>query len=76
MAALKEKSKFEAYTSKRSGRDYPGGKVERELEEISETCDDFLTLAAGIKLSAAAEEDGVVGDHADQQYDRTDTEVE
>lgn len=52
-----EKFKFEAYTSKRSGRDYPGGKVERELEEISETCDDFLTLAAGIKLSAAAEED-------------------
>ena len=26
---------------------YPGGKVERELEEVCETLDDFVALAAG-----------------------------
>ena len=53
--ALKE-AKFEAYVSKRTGRTYPGGKVERELEEIEETCDDFLTLALG-RMPAAGEDD-------------------
>lgn len=37
---------FERYTSKSSGREYRGGKVERELEEVGETCDDFLAIAA------------------------------
>jgi hypothetical protein len=53
--ALKE-AKFEAYISKRTGKTYPGGKVERELEEIEETCDDFLTLALG-RMPAAGEDD-------------------
>ena len=47
-------AKFDAYISKSTGRTYPGGKVERELEEIGETCDDFLTLALG-KLPEAGE---------------------
>ena len=47
--ALKE-FKFEPYTSKKSGKTYQGGKVERELEEVEETCDDFLTLAMGKSL--------------------------
>jgi hypothetical protein len=39
--------KFDAYQSKRTGKVYPGGKVERELEEVEEVCDDFLKLAMG-----------------------------
>lgn len=39
--------KFEAYTSKRTGKLYPGGKVERELEEVSDTCDVFVDLLSG-----------------------------
>ena len=31
---------------------YPGGKVERELEEVCETLDDFLALAAGRSVEA------------------------
>ena len=54
--ALKE-AKFEAYISKRTGRTYPGGKVERELEEIGETCDDFLSLALGRLPEAGEDED-------------------
>ncbi len=38
---------FEEYVSKSTGETYPGGKVERELEEVSETLDDFFELAAG-----------------------------
>lgn len=36
-------SDFATYTSKRSKQTYPGGKVERELEEVSETVEEFLT---------------------------------
>ena len=35
-------SEFETYVSKRSKKVSPGGKVERELEEVSETFDDFV----------------------------------
>jgi hypothetical protein len=35
-------SEFETYVSKRTKKVYPGGKVERELEEVSETYDDFV----------------------------------
>lgn len=38
---------FEEYTSRTTKLVYPGGKVERELEEICETADDFLALARG-----------------------------
>jgi|TARA_B110000196_G_scaffold35976_1_gene27006 hypothetical protein len=44
--ALKE-YKFESYTSKTTGSTYPGGKVERELEEVCDTADDFINLAYG-----------------------------
>jgi len=44
--ALKE-LKFDEYKSKTTGAIYPGGKVERELEEVCETLDDFVALAAG-----------------------------
>lgn len=37
---------FDQYVSKSTGRTYPGGKVERELEEVSDTIDDFFELAA------------------------------
>ena len=43
---------FEAYMSKRTGKTYNGGKVERELEEIEETCDDFVMLARGKPIQA------------------------
>ena len=39
--------KFEEYTSKTTGSTYPGGKVERELEEVCETADDFISLSYG-----------------------------
>ena len=39
--------RFDEYASKRTGETYPGGRVERELEEVCETADDFLALAAG-----------------------------
>ena len=41
---------FKPYVSKTTGAAYPGGKVERELEEIVETCDDYIALAAGRQL--------------------------
>jgi len=47
--ALKE-WKFDEYVSKTTGSVYKGGKVERELEEVCETADDFMTLAAGRKI--------------------------
>ena len=50
------KHAFEPYTSKTTGKTYPGGKVERELEEVEETCDDFLTLLSG-KKPAPGEDD-------------------
>ena len=49
--ALKE-YKFDAYTSKTTGATYPGGKVERELEEVCETADDFINLAYGRAVEA------------------------
>lgn len=39
--------RFNAYVSKTTGRTYPGGKVERELEEVCDTFDDFVELASG-----------------------------
>ena len=42
-----KKLSFEQYTSKTTGDTYPGGKVERELEEVCETADDFINLAYG-----------------------------
>jgi len=44
--ALKE-YKFESYVSKTTGSTYTGGKVERELEEVCDTADDFINLAYG-----------------------------
>ena len=41
------KANFAEYVSKTTGETYPGGKVERELEEVCDTADDFLALAAG-----------------------------
>jgi hypothetical protein len=38
---------FAEYRSKTTGDVYPGGKVERELEEVCETADDFLELLRG-----------------------------
>ena len=49
--ALKE-YKFDEYVSKTTGKVYRGGKVERELEEVCETADDFLALAAGQPVEA------------------------
>lgn len=40
-------SKFDVYVSKTTKSTYLGGKVERELEEVCETLDDFLAIAAG-----------------------------
>ena len=44
-AAVCSASRLATYTSKSSKQSYPGGKVERELEEIDETVDEFLVLA-------------------------------
>lgn len=44
--AIKER-KFDEYTSKTTGDVYPGGKAERELEEVCETFGDFLLIASG-----------------------------
>ena len=44
--AIKER-KFDEYTSKTTGDVYPGGKAERELEEVCDTFSDFLLLASG-----------------------------
>ena len=41
---LTSDSGFVAYTST-TGRIYPGGKVERELEEVQETAEEYLALA-------------------------------
>ena len=49
--------RFDEYSSKSTGEVYPGGKVERELEEISETCDDFLALLAGKTVEMKKESD-------------------
>ena len=42
-----KKASFEEYSSKTTGDNYPGGKVERELEEVCDTASDFLSLAQG-----------------------------
>jgi hypothetical protein len=43
--ALALEEGFAAYVSKSTGVEYRGGKVERELEEVGETCDEFFALA-------------------------------
>ena len=43
--ALSAADGFAVYTSKSTRKEYPGGRVERELEEVLETCDDFLALS-------------------------------
>jgi len=40
-----DNAQFSEYVSKRTKDSYPGGKVERELEEVEETIDEFLRLA-------------------------------
>ncbi|KAL3918488.1 MAG: hypothetical protein SGPRY_006000 [Prymnesium sp.] len=45
-------SKFDSYVSKTTKATYPGGKVERELEEVCETLEDFLALAYGREVDA------------------------
>lgn len=40
-----DKGAFSEYVSKRTKDTYPGGKVERELEEVCDTTDDFLRIA-------------------------------
>ena len=52
--ALKQ-ALFEPYVSKTTGARYDGGKVERELEEIAETCDDYFELAQGRMVAARAD---------------------
>ena len=42
-----DQSSFDEYTSKTTEDVYPGGKVERELEEVCDTAADFLALATG-----------------------------
>ena len=42
-----KKASFEEYKSKTTGDTYPGGKVERELEEVCDTAGDFLLLSQG-----------------------------
>jgi len=42
-----KKLSFDEYVSKTTKQTYPGGKVERELEEVCETIDDFFALARG-----------------------------
>lgn len=37
---------FDEYVSKSNKKTYAGGKVERELEEVVETADEFLALMA------------------------------
>eukprot|EP00316_Scyphosphaera_apsteinii_P016977 CAMPEP_0119330046 /NCGR_PEP_ID=MMETSP1333-20130426/77370_1 /TAXON_ID=418940 /ORGANISM="Scyphosphaera apsteinii, Strain RCC1455" /LENGTH=183 /DNA_ID=CAMNT_0007339325 /DNA_START=121 /DNA_END=672 /DNA_ORIENTATION=- len=44
--ALADKKGFDPYISKTTKLSYPGGKVERELEEVEETVDEFLQLAS------------------------------
>ena len=45
-----KKINFDEYVSKTTKKTYPGGKVERELEEVCETADDFLSLARGVAV--------------------------
>ena len=40
------KNDFEPYTSKTTGDTYPGGKPERELEEVEETVSEFIALSS------------------------------
>lgn len=42
---IKEDSGFETYTSKRTGATYKSGKVERELEEVIETAEEYIAIA-------------------------------
>lgn len=42
--ALKAPDGFKEYVSKTTGDTYPGGKVERELEEAVETAEDYCNL--------------------------------
>ena len=41
------KDRFDVYVSKTTGKTYKGGKVEREMEEIVETAEEWLALAKG-----------------------------
>ena len=50
-----KKWSFEKYTSQTTGETYPGGKVERELEEVCETLEDFIALAAGQTVPTRAD---------------------
>ena len=50
-----KKSQFDEYVSKTTGETYPGGKVERELEEVCDTASDFLALAAGKPVPVRAD---------------------
>ena len=42
------KSDFAPYTSKTTGDTYPGGKPERELEEVAETFDEYVALLPSV----------------------------
>tara|TARA_B110001452_G_C15187772_1_gene412523 strand:- start:592 stop:1179 length:588 start_codon:yes stop_codon:yes gene_type:complete len=44
--------KFDEYVSKTTGETYLGGKVERELQEVCETAEDFIALASGRPVEA------------------------
>lgn len=66
---------FAEYTSKRTKQVYPGGKVERELEEVSETFDDFMRLM-GVQPAKAAEPPAVwAGRYSDPNHPRGYREV-
>eukprot|EP00929_Paragymnodinium_shiwhaense_P118444 TRINITY_DN9036_c0_g1_i1.p1 TRINITY_DN9036_c0_g1~~TRINITY_DN9036_c0_g1_i1.p1 ORF type:complete len:242 (-),score=82.19 TRINITY_DN9036_c0_g1_i1:87-812(-) len=44
-----QKGFFSEYTSAKTGKTYTGGKAERELEEVVEVLDEFLTLSKRLK---------------------------
>lgn len=49
LAEAVKADQFSEYVSKRTKETFPGGKVERELEEVEDTVKDFLELAAMAK---------------------------
>lgn len=45
-AAHSSKQQFDEYISKTTGKTYAAGRVERELEEVTETVEEFVQLMA------------------------------
>lgn len=66
---------FKEYVSKRTKQTYPGGKVERELEEVSDTFDDFMRLMGVPPASAAEPVAAWTGRYSDPNHPRGYREV-